>query len=100
MNTISFMSANYVARQVNYHMTEGWSEGQSATNSHFQSIETFQPRFEEIIRDIHGLGFSAMDLWSAHLNPEWATSEHIKIAREILRPNLGVPQRLNAHVIR
>ena len=27
MNTISFMTANYVARQIGYNMTEGWMQG-------------------------------------------------------------------------
>ena len=31
MNMISFMTANYVARQIGYNMTEGWMQGDNAT---------------------------------------------------------------------
>ncbi len=31
VNTIACMSANYVARQLGYRMTEGWSQGDAAT---------------------------------------------------------------------
>jgi L-ribulose-5-phosphate 3-epimerase len=91
-NTISFMSANYVAKQVGYNMTRGWGQGDKATNEHFQPIETFRERFEELLRDVRALDFSAMDLWTAQLNPTWATSEHINIAKELLRAyDLKVP---------
>jgi sugar phosphate isomerase/epimerase len=84
MNTISFMSANYVARQVGYHMTGGWGQGDKATNEHFRPLETFRERFGEILQDVRALGFGAMDLWTAHLNPTWATPEHIRTAKELL----------------
>lgn len=85
MNTISFMSANYVARQVNYNMTGGWGEGDRTTNEYFRPIETFGERFETILTDIKALGFDTLDLWNAHLSPTWATPEHISIAQELLR---------------
>ncbi len=91
-NTLSFISANYVARQLDYQMTGGWGQGDKATQEHFRPLETFGERFEEILRDVQALGFRAMDLWTAHLNPEWATPEHIEIARGLLeRYNLRVP---------
>ena len=49
MNTISFMSANYVARQLNYHMTRGWGQGETATNNYFMPLETFPQRFEDLL---------------------------------------------------
>ncbi|GHO49526.1 sugar phosphate isomerase/epimerase family protein [Ktedonospora formicarum] len=82
---LSFMGANYVARQVGYHMTQGWGEGDSATNAYFSSLETFGQRFEELLLDIRGMGFSLMDLWMAQLNWSWATPEHISIARDLLQ---------------
>jgi sugar phosphate isomerase/epimerase len=85
MNTISFMSANYVARYVNYAMTGGWGQGDRATNEHFRPIETFAERFEEIVTDIRAQGFAAMDLWLSHLNYSWASDEHIALARDVLR---------------
>lgn len=85
MNTISFMTANYVARQVGYHMTRGWGEGDKATNEYFRPAETFAERFEAILRDARAMGFAAIDLWLAHLNPAWATDEQIATARDLLR---------------
>lgn len=84
MNLISCMSANYVARQLNYQMTGGWSQGDTATNLYFKPIKTFSQRFEELLKEIQGLGFDALDLWLAHLNPSWATPDHLSIAQELL----------------
>lgn len=92
INTISFMSANYVARELGYTMTRGWGQGDKATNEHFRPIGTFRERFREILQDVRALGFDAMDLWTAHLNPIWATPEHIRTAKELLdEHNLTVP---------
>jgi sugar phosphate isomerase/epimerase len=85
MNTISFMSANYVARQVGYHMTGGWGQGDKATSQYFEPIATFADRFGEILQAVRTMGFEALDLWTAHLNPTWATDEHITLARDLLR---------------
>ncbi len=85
MNTISFMSANYVARQLDYHMTRGWGQGEAATNNYFMPLETFPQRFEDLLKEIKSLGFSAIDLWLAHLNPRWATPQHIAAAQNLLK---------------
>jgi len=91
MNPISFMSANYVARCVGYNMTGGWGQGDKATNEYFQPLETFGQRFEEILTDIRTLGFEAIDLWLAHLNPAWATPDHVATAKLLLsKHNLKV----------
>ncbi len=84
MTIISFMTANYVARQLGYHMTEGWGQGDSATSVYFQPIDSFSVRFEEYLRDIRALGFEALDLWTAMISPNWATDEHIDIASDLL----------------
>lgn len=84
LNTISFMSANYVARQVGYHMTGGWSQGDKATNAYFRPLQTFEARFDEIVRTVPAMGFRAMDIWVAHLNPQWATAAHIAAAQRVL----------------
>jgi sugar phosphate isomerase/epimerase len=78
------MTANYVARQVGYHMTEGWGQGDRATQDYFRPLRTFEKRFDALLAEIRGLGFSALDLWLAHLHPEWATDDHIAIAQELL----------------
>lgn len=83
MNTVSFMSANYVARESGYAIGD-WGEGDRATNDAFRPVETFRERFDELLLDIRELGFEALDVWGAHLNPEWATDEQLAIARELL----------------
>jgi sugar phosphate isomerase/epimerase len=85
MNTISFMSANYVARQVGYRMTGGWGQGDRATNEYFKPLATYAGRFDEMLQDVRTMGFEALDLWTSHLNLPWATDEHIAIARDLLQ---------------
>ena len=84
MNTISFMSANFVARQVGYHMTEGWGQGDKATNDYFRPLETFAERFEAMLTEVQKMGFTVIDIWLAHLHPTWATPNHLQIARDLL----------------
>ena len=91
-HTLSFMSANFVARTLGYHMTRGWGEGDGATQAHFRPPETFGARLEEVLRDVKALGFQAVDLWTGHLNPAWATDAHVSTARDLLRSHgLSVP---------
>lgn len=85
MNTISFMSANFVAREIHYHMNEGWMQGQNATIAYFQPLETYAERFGAMLAEVHALGFQAIDLWLAHIGPDWATPDHIAIAKELLQ---------------
>lgn len=84
MNTLSFMTANYVARQINYNMTQGWMEGDNATNAYFAPLDTYAERFGALLAEIKSLGFTAIDLWLGHLNWRWATDKHIAIARQAL----------------
>jgi L-ribulose-5-phosphate 3-epimerase len=85
VNTISFMTANFVARQVNYHMTGGWSQGNDATDDYFRPIATFAERFDIYLADVRRMGFNAIDLWIPLLNPAWATDDHINQAARILQ---------------
>ena len=80
---IAFMTANFVARETGWSM-RGWGHGDRATNEAFAPIETYGARFDELLRDVRALGFDAIDLWGAHLNPDWATAEHEALAREAL----------------
>jgi L-ribulose-5-phosphate 3-epimerase len=82
-NVLSFMSANYVARQTGYAM-DGWPHGDRTTNEWFAPIATFPERFDALLSDVRALGFDALDLWSAHLHPAWATDEHLAAANELL----------------
>src|ERR687886_1421464 len=94
-NPISFITANYVARELGYNMTGGWGQGDHATNEHFRPIETFAGRFEELLRDVRAMGFEAIDLWNAHLNWAWATDAHIATARAArqIQPACAQPRR-------
>ena len=85
MNTVSFMSANYVARQLDYNMTKGWMEGDDATNAWFAPIDTYAKRFGSMLAEVSALGFTSIDLWLGHLNWRWATDEHSAIAAAALR---------------
>ena len=84
---ISFMTANYVARELGYRATDQWGPFDEATNAAFEPLETFPARFEELIISVANLGFDAVDLWFGHLNWRWATPEHVAIARDVFERN-------------
>jgi len=89
MQPISCMTANYVARPLNYNMTGGWAQGDSATNAHFRPIETYAERLESYLLDVKRIGFEAIDFWLPVLHWQWATDEHVAVARDLLsRHNL------------
>jgi L-ribulose-5-phosphate 3-epimerase len=81
MNTISFNTANFVAREIGYDMPNGWGQG---ANDWFRPINSYAERFDAMLAEIDNLGFKAVDLWAAHLNSAWATPEHIAIANGCL----------------
>ncbi len=81
MNPIAFVTANYVARQLGYHMPEGWGQGDQATQDHFRPAATYEQRLGELFAEIQGLGFDAVDLWTGHLHWAWATPEHFAATR-------------------
>jgi L-ribulose-5-phosphate 3-epimerase len=85
VNTISFISANFVARELGYRMTEGWMQGDTATQNHFKPLETFATRFDAMLAEVSGMGFGAIDLWGAHLHPDWASPDHLEIANDALK---------------
>ncbi|GAB4195309.1 MAG: hypothetical protein OHK0022_11960 [Roseiflexaceae bacterium] len=87
MNPISCMTSNYVARPANYRMEGGWPRAIPANNEHFRDLGRFRQDFGAILADIRALGFEAVDIWTAHLNWEWATEAHIATARELLEAN-------------
>jgi sugar phosphate isomerase/epimerase len=81
---LSFMSANYVARELGYGAADEWAPFDDATNAAFAPLESFPARFDELLSTIAGLGFDAIDLWFGHLNWRWATAEHVAHARSAL----------------
>jgi L-ribulose-5-phosphate 3-epimerase len=80
---IAFTTANYVARETGWAM-HGWGHGDRMTNEAFAPIETYAERFDAVLSGARALGFDTVDIWGAHLNPEWATDEHVEAAREAL----------------
>jgi L-ribulose-5-phosphate 3-epimerase len=62
----------------------GWGHGDRVTNERFAPLEGYAERFGALLGAVRGLGFDAIDLWGAHLSPDWATDEHVAIAREAL----------------
>jgi predicted dehydrogenase/sugar phosphate isomerase/epimerase len=81
---ISFVTANFVARQIGYRMEQGWMQGETATQAWFAPVETFAQRFDEMLLEIKALGFTEIDLWAAHLHWRWATLLHLDAARAAL----------------
>jgi predicted dehydrogenase/sugar phosphate isomerase/epimerase len=84
MSKISFMTANFVARELKYDMSGGWGQGDEATQEAFQPINTFEERFASMLKEVKDLGFDAIDLWTAHLHWAWATPAHIETAKGLL----------------
>ena len=82
--TLSFMGANFVARELGYGAADEWGPFDAATNAAFEPLETYGARLDEILAIVASAGFEAMDMWLAHLNWRWATPEHIAIARDLL----------------
>jgi L-ribulose-5-phosphate 3-epimerase len=76
---IAFMTANFVARETGYAM-HGWGHGDRVTNEAFAPLETYAERFDALLADIRALGFSTIDVWGAHLSPDWATDAHVEAA--------------------
>jgi sugar phosphate isomerase/epimerase len=91
-NVISFMGANYVAREVRWKMPEGWMQGQNAVHAWFSPAETFAERFDALLQAVKALGFDALDIWDAQLHGSWATERHLEAARALLgKRGLVVP---------
>ena len=57
MNTISFNTANFVAREIGYAMTEGWMQGDAATQAWYRPLDTFGSRFGAMLDEVVALGF-------------------------------------------
>jgi len=84
VNSIAFMTANYVARETGYAM-HGWAHGDRETQAAFAPVETFPERFDAVLAEVRDVGFDTIDLWGAHLGPEWATDAHVEAAVDSLR---------------
>jgi len=80
---IAFTTANFVARETGWAM-HGWGHGDRVTNERFAPLETYAERIRELLAGVSALGFGAVDLWGAHLSTDWATDQHVELAREAL----------------
>ena len=47
--TLSFMGANFVARELGYGAADEWGPFDAATNAAFEPIETYGARLDEIL---------------------------------------------------
>lgn len=83
MTDISFMSANLVARELDWNMPS-WEAGDRAVQEAFAPVQRFAEKFDEVLATAQELGFRAIDLWNAHLDPDWATDRHVDLARRLL----------------
>jgi L-ribulose-5-phosphate 3-epimerase len=83
MSAVTFMTANYVARQTGWAM-HGWGHGDRLTNEWFTPLETYGERLDDVLARIRALGFETVDLWGAHLGADWATDEHLAVANDLL----------------
>lgn len=81
---LSFITANFVARELGYRMEGGWGQGDTATQAWFSPLPTFAERFETMLLEVKALGFDAIDLWAAHLHWRWATLVHLRSAKMLL----------------
>jgi L-ribulose-5-phosphate 3-epimerase len=83
MTAISFMTADFVARESGWRIAD-WGEGDRATQAAFRDPATYEERFAELLDGAVELGFGVVDVWDAHLGAAWATDEQVATARRLL----------------
>ncbi len=82
---ISFVTANFVGRVFQYDARPfNWGEADGATQRLFRA-DGFKEQFSEIMEIVRGAGFRTVEIWTAHLNYNWATSKQVQDAKQILR---------------
>jgi sugar phosphate isomerase/epimerase len=77
------MTANFVARETGWTM-HGWGHGDRVANEWYAPLDTYGERFDAMLAQVASLGFGVVDVWGAHLNPDWATADHVSIACDVL----------------
>jgi L-ribulose-5-phosphate 3-epimerase len=78
MPQLSFISANYVARALNYNGVEDWMAHDAAT---IQS--TNAETFAAVARDVKNAGFNAIDIWTGHANYAQHDAQHFADVKRI-----------------
>ncbi len=84
MPTIAFAMANFAARQLGYHMDQGWEQGERASSAYFQPLSSFSERLASYLSDVRALGFDAVDLWQPMLDQRWVTDAHLDLAADVI----------------
>lgn len=87
MNTLSFMTANYIGQQSGYthpaDATLEWATAQDTVIRWFAPRETYAARLGAVLDAVRAAGFGTVDLWLGHLDPAWS-ADHVAIACEEL----------------
>lgn len=100
----SFMSANLLAREKGYQKISGFGEGNKLVTEAFAPAATYPEKIDRLFGEIAEMGFRAVDLWTAHCNPQWTTPQHLdglqearaKHGLEIVSLAGGLPADLEA----
>jgi sugar phosphate isomerase/epimerase len=86
MNRIALHCSSFVGKQSGYRPETDWDTAVRAVEAFYRPLETYQERFEGLMLEIKSLGFDALDVWQpGQLDWRWASDEHIRIARDLLR---------------
>ena len=81
---ISFITANYVAREIGFRGWIDWGAADRATSDAFHG-PSFGQKFDELCRLVKQAGFSNIDIWVAHLDPLRATDAMVDRAIDALQ---------------
>lgn len=71
------MSANFLGREKGYKNVTGFGEGNTSIAEHFSPASTYSERIDRLFEEVAAMGYRGIDLWMAHCNPQWATSQHL-----------------------
>ncbi len=71
------MTANFLGREKGYQNVTGFGEGNTSLAEAFSPAATYGERIDKLMGEIAAMGFTAIDLWTAHCSPDWATPQHI-----------------------
>ena len=80
----SFITANFVAREIGYRGHTDWGTADRATRDAFHGAD-FARKFDELCGLVRGAGFADIDLWVAHLDPLRASDAQVDEAVAILK---------------
>lgn len=82
---VSFITADFVARESQYALHPfTWGAADKATRDAFHGPQ-FSQKFDELCRTVRGAGFTNIDIWVAHLDPERASRSMVNEAVAILK---------------